>query len=94
MNGLRAKTALSTPNFGKDTQANWYLNLKKDPHASVEVDGRIVPVMAREARGGEYERRWQFATGRHPPYREYQKMTTRHIPIMVFEREDGLPEKE
>ncbi|GAP12747.1 deazaflavin-dependent oxidoreductase, nitroreductase family [Longilinea arvoryzae] len=73
-------------NWGKDTQADWYLNLKKDPHARVEVDGRIVPVMAHEARGEEYERLWQFATGRHPPYLEYQKMTTRPIPIMVFER--------
>jgi hypothetical protein len=31
---------------------------------------------------------WKFATERHPPYLDYQKMTTRHIPIMVFEPVD------
>lgn len=73
-------------NWGKDTQADWYLNLKNDPHARLEVDGRIIPVVAHEAQGEEYERLWQFATEHHPPYLGYQKMTARHIPIMVFEQ--------
>jgi len=72
-------------NWGKDAQADWYHNLKNDLHARVEVGGRIVPVVAREAEGAEYDRLWQFATGHHPPYLDYQKMTARHIPIMVFE---------
>ena len=72
-------------NWGKDSQADWYLNLKKDPYARVEVNGRIIPVVAREAQGDEYERLWQYASGKHPPYLDYQKMTARHIPIMLFE---------
>jgi len=72
-------------NWGKDAQADWYFNLKKDPHARVEVDGRIIPVIAREAQGDEYEHLWQFATEHHPPYLDYQKMTARHIPIMMFD---------
>ncbi len=73
-------------NWGKDKQADWYLNLKKDPHAKLEIDGRLMPVMAREAEGEEYDRLWKFVTQRHPPYQDYQKMTTRQIPIMLFER--------
>ncbi|HEX2907557.1 MAG TPA: nitroreductase family deazaflavin-dependent oxidoreductase [Phototrophicaceae bacterium] len=72
-------------NWGQDSQAAWYLNLKKDPHATLEVKGKIITVVAREAQDAEYDRLWQFATERNPPYLEYQKMTTRHIPIMVFE---------
>ncbi len=72
-------------NWGRDKQADWYLNLKKDPHARLEIKGRLVAVAAREAQGEEYDRLWQFVTERHPPYLDYQKMTTRHIPIMVFE---------
>jgi F420H(2)-dependent quinone reductase len=72
-------------NWGKDKQADWYLNLKKDPRAKLEIKGKIVSVVAREAQGEEYHRLWKFATERNPPYLEYQKMTTRHIPIMVFE---------
>jgi deazaflavin-dependent oxidoreductase (nitroreductase family) len=73
-------------NWGKDKQADWYLNLKKDLRAGLEVNGQIVSAVAREAQGEEYDRLWKFATERNPPYLEYQKMTTRHIPIMVFER--------
>lgn len=72
-------------NWGKDQQADWYLNLKKTPQATLEVKGQQVEVVAREARGDEYQRLWQFVTERHPPYLEYQTMTTRRIPIMVFE---------
>ncbi len=73
-------------NWGKDKQADWYLNLKKDPRARLEINGKIVSVAARETQGEEYDRLWKFATEHNPPYLEYQKMTTRHIPIMVFER--------
>jgi len=73
-------------NWGKERQADWYLNLKKDPHARLEIKGKTVSVVAREAQGEEYDRLWKFASEHHPPYLEYQKMTTRHIPIMVFER--------
>lgn len=73
-------------NWGKDKNPDWYLNLKRDPHARLEINGKLVSVTAREAQGEEYDRLWKFATGRNPPYLDYQKMTTRPIPIMVFER--------
>ncbi len=72
-------------NWGKDQQAAWYLNLKRDPHAQLEIKGQVISVIAHEAQGDEYQRLWKFATERHPPYLDYQTMTTRHIPIMVFE---------
>jgi hypothetical protein len=49
-------------------------------------------VVAREAQGEEYARLWKFATERHPPYLDYQEMTTRHIPIMVFDQADQVSE--
>ncbi len=79
------KYLIVASNWGKDKQADWYLNLKQDPHAKLEIKGRIVPVIAREVQGEEYQRLWKFAAERNPPYLEYQKMTTRHIPIMMFE---------
>jgi F420H(2)-dependent quinone reductase len=72
-------------NWGKDRQADWYINLQKDPHARLEVHGKDIAVAAREAQGEEYDRLWKFVTEHHPPYLEYQKKTTRRIPIMVFE---------
>lgn len=72
-------------NWGKDKNAEWYLNLKKQPRAMLEVNGKRIEVQSREAQGKEYDRLWKFATEKHPPYLNYQKMTSRHIPIMVFE---------
>ncbi|CAG0935911.1 Deazaflavin-dependent nitroreductase [Thermoflexales bacterium] len=73
-------------NWGREKNADWYLNLKKNPHATLEIKGKRIPVIAREAQGEEYHHWWKFAIERHPPYLDYQKMTTRHIPIMLFER--------
>jgi deazaflavin-dependent oxidoreductase (nitroreductase family) len=72
-------------NWGKQKQADWYLNLKQHPQARLEVKGKVLSVTAREAQGEEYNQLWKFATEHHPPYLDYQKMTTRHIPIMIFE---------
>jgi len=72
-------------NWGKDNNAEWYLNLKKQLRATVELKGRSIAVQTREAQGEEYDRLWKFATERNPPYLDYQKMTARHIPIVVLE---------
>ena len=82
------KYLIVASNWGKDYHADWYLNLKKQPHAALEVKGKRIEVQSREATGEEYDRLWKFATEQHPPYLDYQKMTTRHIPIMVFESAD------
>jgi deazaflavin-dependent oxidoreductase (nitroreductase family) len=73
-------------NWGKAKHADWYLNLKKSPQARLEIKGKTVSVTAREAQDEEYLHLWKFVTEHHPQYLDYQKMTTRHIPIMVFER--------
>lgn len=72
-------------NWGKDNHADWYFNLQKQPQASIEVNGRMIKVNASFAEGEEYSRLWEYVTKKHAPYLEYQKMTERKIPIVVFE---------
>ena len=72
-------------NWGKDNHADWYFNLQKQPQASIEVNGRMIKVNASFAEGEEYARLWEYVTKKHAPYLEYQKMTERKIPIVVFE---------
>jgi deazaflavin-dependent oxidoreductase (nitroreductase family) len=71
-------------NWGKDTNADWYFNLQADPRAELELDGRQIAVTAQDAQGDEYARLWKYAAEHNPPYLDYQKMTTRPIPIVVF----------
>jgi F420H(2)-dependent quinone reductase len=82
------KYLIVASNWGKDKDADWYLNLLKTPRAKLTVNGKTIPVEAHAAQGDEYARLWKFATERHPPYLNYQKMTSRHIPIVVFETID------
>ena len=79
------KYLIVASNWGKNQNADWYLNLKKQPRAALEVKGKRIEVQSHEALDKEYDRLWKFATEHHPPYLDYQKMTARHIPIMVFE---------
>jgi deazaflavin-dependent oxidoreductase (nitroreductase family) len=72
-------------NWGRDANAAWYFNLQANPSTSIEVDGKNIPVLARDAQGQEYTRLWKYAVEHHPPYQDYKKMTRREIPIVVFE---------
>ena len=72
-------------NWGRDNHADWYFNLKSQPQVSIEVKGKVLQVNARFAEGEEYVRLWEYVTKRHAPYLEYQKMTTRKLPIAIFE---------
>jgi len=72
-------------NWGKDKHSDWYLNLLKNPRAKLTVNGKNIPVRSHDASGDEYASLWDFATQRHPPYLNYQKMTSRTIPIVVFQ---------
>lgn len=75
-------------NWGKDQQADWFLNLKENPRTTIKIRGKTIPVEAQEALGDEYDRLWKFATEKHPPYLNYQSMTARRIPIMILQPVD------
>jgi F420H(2)-dependent quinone reductase len=72
-------------NWGQEKNAAWYYNLKHQPDVTIEVEGQTKSVHAREALGEEYEKLLAVAVNRHPDYLHYKEMTSRHIPIVVFE---------
>ncbi len=73
-------------NWGKPRDADWVLNLRRQPRARIDVKGRSFDVEAHEAQADEYNQLWQYVTDQHSPYLQYQRMTSRRIPIMVLER--------
>ena len=62
----------------------WYLNLRR-AEADVEIGRERRRVRARDAEGEERERLWAQMVGLYAPYAEYQKKTTRRIPVVVLE---------
>jgi deazaflavin-dependent oxidoreductase (nitroreductase family) len=64
----------------------WYLNLQHTPDCEIQVAHDRFRVRARTATGAEREALWQLMAGIYPPYNDYQKATSRQIPVVVLER--------
>ena len=64
----------------------WYKNLEADPEATIEVKDEQIPVRASTADGEERSRLWKLMTEHWPAYDDYQKKTSRQIPVVVFSR--------
>ena len=73
-------------NGGKDRHPTWWLNLRANPEAQVQIKREVVPVRARKASPEEHERLWPMLVKMYPGYAGYQKKTKRVIPIVVLER--------
>jgi deazaflavin-dependent oxidoreductase (nitroreductase family) len=62
----------------------WYYNLTANPHAELQ-DGPVKKeYQAREIHGEEYAAWFERAVAVWPDYAEYQKKTTRKMPIFVL----------
>jgi deazaflavin-dependent oxidoreductase (nitroreductase family) len=71
---------------GAPDHPDWYKNLEADPEATIQVKHEQIPVRASTAEGEERTRLWQLMTEVWPPYDDYQKKTSREIPVVVFSR--------
>ena len=78
--------AIFASKAGAPTNPAWYHNLVANPDTTVEVGTETVAVRARVARGEERERIWTAQKERVPQMAEYEKKTTRQIPVLVLER--------
>ncbi|MDA8355906.1 MAG: nitroreductase family deazaflavin-dependent oxidoreductase [Actinomycetota bacterium] len=76
--------ALVASKGGAPDHPAWYANLKADPTALVIQDGSVpFDAEAREVTGEEKALWWDRAVTAYPPYAEYQRSTTREIPVLV-----------
>jgi deazaflavin-dependent oxidoreductase (nitroreductase family) len=71
---------------GAPKHPNWYENLRRDPNVEVQVEADVFPARARTAEGEERERLWAKAAEVWPHFQEYEKRTSRTIPVVVLER--------
>ena len=71
---------------GAPTHPEWYLNLRANPDATVEVGDREVRVRAEEADPEEKAGLWQKMVEMYPTYDDYQNKTEREIPLLVLRR--------
>jgi deazaflavin-dependent oxidoreductase (nitroreductase family) len=63
----------------------WYYNLVADPHVELQDGATRRDMTARELTGEERALWWERAVAAFPPYADYQKKTSREIPVFVLE---------
>jgi len=72
-------------NAGKERDPAWYLNLRANPQAQVQLGREILRVKAREATAEERERLWPFLVSRYGGYEVYRKRTDRQFPVLILD---------
>ncbi len=75
---------LIASNGGADYHPAWLLNLRANPHATIEIGRNRMEVTAEEATGDERDRLWRVASQAYPSYERYQSRTSREIPVVVL----------
>jgi deazaflavin-dependent oxidoreductase (nitroreductase family) len=73
-------------NAGGAKHPDWYFNILADPHVIVEVDRETVKATARVVDGAERDRYYTEQARRQPGFAEYERQTTRVIPVVALER--------
>ena len=73
-------------NAGKKDYPFWYLNLRANPQAQVQLGRELRQVRAREATPQEQERLWAYVISQYGGYDAYRERTDRHIPVVILDR--------
>jgi deazaflavin-dependent oxidoreductase (nitroreductase family) len=69
---------------GAPSHPAWYLNLRSNPAATIQVGGRKLAVTAETAGREERARLWPRLTQMWPHYDDYQAKTRREIPVVIL----------
>jgi deazaflavin-dependent oxidoreductase (nitroreductase family) len=70
---------------GRPEHPAWFRNLEAHPDVEVEIGRERSRRHARVASDAERQRLWPKLVEMYPSYAEYQKRTTRTIPVVVLE---------
>ena len=73
-------------NLGDENHPAWWINLKAEPTASVQIADSYYVIHAREADGDEREKLWQAIAEKNADYEQYRTWTSRRIPVVILER--------
>ena len=78
--------ALVASKGGAPEHPAWYHNLVADTAVTIQDGPAVHDYVVRVADGDEYATWWERAVAAYPPYADYQKATTRRIPVFLAER--------
>ncbi|MDT5065840.1 MAG: hypothetical protein QOK02_1995 [Mycobacterium sp.] len=71
-------------NRGADHNPDWYWNLKANPDVSIEVGDDVLDAHATDLQDPERDAKYTLQAERYPAFAEYQRMTSRTIPVVAL----------
>jgi deazaflavin-dependent oxidoreductase (nitroreductase family) len=80
----RGRFVMIASNGGNEKHPVWYLNLKAEPRATIELGPRRLDVLASTAEGEERARLWEAAVRSNGQFAIYESITNRRIPVVVL----------
>jgi deazaflavin-dependent oxidoreductase (nitroreductase family) len=70
---------------GAPSNPDWYHNLLAHPKVTAEIGTSTVELITRVAEGDERERIWTVQKAAYPGFADYERKTTRQIPVIILE---------
>ena len=80
-------------NGGQERHPAWWLNLKANPEAKVQIGRKTIRVRSELADSVKRSQLWSRFTAVNPGYIDYQKRTLREIPIVILHSLESLEGK-
>jgi deazaflavin-dependent oxidoreductase (nitroreductase family) len=71
---------------GAPTHPDWFRNVRANPRVTVEVGSETFPARATVVEGAERQRLFDQMAAQMPNFAEYQRNTTRQLPVIILER--------
>jgi F420H(2)-dependent quinone reductase len=76
-------------NGGSKTPPAWWLNLQSNSQVRVQIGSQTFPVTAVQANPAERARLWPLFVQMFSGFADYQKRTTREIPVVLLHRAEN-----
>ena len=76
---------------GADHHPSWFVNITARDGVDFQIATQAFRGTWRQAEGEERARIWNFMLGNHPPFADYQKSTSRQIPILLLKASEQIP---
>ncbi len=80
---------VTASNNGADKHPGWFVNLQSNPQTTIEVGNMTRGVLAHQASLEEKKRLWTQLVEQAPFFEDYQKKTTRDIPMVILQLTNG-----
>ena len=79
---------ITASNGGEDKHPGWFVNLRANPQATIEVGNMTRGVMAHQASPEKKKTLWAQLVEQAPFFDGYRKKTTRDIPMVILQPTD------